>query len=99
MTKYDEAIKILENMQDVECGQCPNEEICNEVGTGLCVNAVNVAREALQQAKECEKSYKKIEIVTKFKDCESVSYICENCNWNVDVQDKFCKRCGRKLSD
>ena len=37
------------------------------------------------------------EIVLNIGEYENVTHKCDICNWNVELQDRFCKHCGQKL--
>lgn len=71
------------------------EELINKVAT---INCNDAEREEIYTALKKQIPQKAVEKVKKIRDYEDVSILCPECDWNVNLGDRYCKRCGQKLT-
>ena len=94
MADIEKVIKGLESCIG-HCGlkNCPYfNESCEMFGC----NGNEVMKDALELLKEQRQSTKPIAVKAKL-DYGSWHYECEKCNGYIDIQDKFCRHCGRLI--
>ena len=86
---------ILENL---------NEEIadvdlcCNELVNGGIASYDSIGEIAEQK---CERWYERVknEENNRMKQKECLGAVCSNCVGSIDVRDKYCRHCGKKITE
>ena len=90
--KIEKAIEILETMTDRECENCPNEGKCFKAGTGLCVRAMNLVKEALEKQTPMKPLQQQLNVN------EVLIGLCPVCQkmWCISYKE-YCANCGQAL--
>lgn len=90
---------LIDRQDAIDAFDCTNELIvCGEANAQNVVNYINKVVGKIKDLPSAQPETAK-RIVGRSRDGMTLWYQCDMCNEPVDVQDNYCRGCGRRLTD